>query len=756
MNADKAILGSTVLPSPSGDMQQRVFSQPLTEACFTAACAIAGVLIGIVPWLMNSRAYFLDDNEAYFIPTFAAIGASLLHGHMPLVTVQSYVGGNLLGEYQYALFNPVTLLGCIALALLGNMAGGAAVLAIAHYAILCAGVFALARACSISRSSSVVAAVAFTCNNFVFYWLATGWFCNFIGLAWFAWAMAFMMRAHEGRGRWLLAVAFATMTLASGSYYVDLILALCVTLTALAWAKMRFWRRALLVLLGGACAGLLAAPAGLPLLAAMSVAVRAVQTVNTGFLVPNLASVLAVSSPFHLGILQNFNGDPVARTPMFFAGWFLLPVLPFIDWSRFRWNWPAIPIMAGLAAIALVGTQGPEQWGVIRWPFRFIPYFHLGILLVFAAAIDSGIARPTPRRVAGALALVGLGALTSIQAQPMAWPLVLGAGALICSATVSLTLVGSSSLRLVAVLLLPGILLLAATRWLIPENENVPNWRSPAEITRSADLDSVPVSYMMYLGSGRPAGGAFESKDGLFGQMPLARGEAHALGYSPIGFRAFSERLCLLHGFVCPDAVRRLSEDDPDTGLSVATLMRIGRLAVDRGEYLEQSAPWLARGWRRVGESKDVVFFERDPQPAWPPGSISWVSPNLQVRPAGHPRSEEESYEVVARSGHNDRMVFARLSWPGYEAEFGGRVLPIRRHLGFLVAIDLPDGEQVGTLVLRWKPPFLGLGAACAILASIICGFVVGLWPWRWRAPVRASKTAQVEIPTSARTMAQK
>jgi hypothetical protein len=121
---------------------------------------------------------------------------------------------------------------------------------------------------------------------------------------------------------------------------------------------------------------------------------------------------------------MSWGGYKLTGTPIFSLAWFLVPLLPFIRWRRLEWR-PELIALAAVAGVSLLATQGPEELYMVRWPFRWIPYFHIAVAVLFLAiASKAGFAQASPGRIFAALLLVVLSAVASLQADPPGGPFI--------------------------------------------------------------------------------------------------------------------------------------------------------------------------------------------------------------------------------------------------------------------------------------------------------------------------------------------
>jgi hypothetical protein len=213
--------------------------------------------------------------------------------------------------------------------------------------------------------------------------------------------------------------------------------------------------------------------------------------------------------------------------------------------------------------------------------------------------------------------------------------------------------------------------------------------------------------------------------------MALAQGGSNPFGYSPVGHRAFSYKFLLqLWGTTLPQAIPRLFQPTDMGGLTWADLLRIDKVVVPRvGDRPAQVAALAGPGWRLAQNRPDTVTLIRAAPAPRGPGSVAWTSPGLSLAAAGIATAQHETLAVRARSGHDDKVVFDRLAWPGYQVSFAGRPVAFSPTRTPLMTIELPDGGETGELAIDYAPPFLGLGIACALLA--LAGLTGGVVWWK-------------------------
>src|SRR5262249_35068215 len=154
--------------------------------------------------------------QAQFVPMFRHIGEGLLRGEWRTLTLDTWLGGNVIMDPQFALTNPVSLASYAFLARVDDFAVGILVLACAYALITAFGAYWLARVHGAPRELAVVAAVAIATLPMVSYWYAHSWIPGLVGTAWCTVAWAALAGYARGKSGLLGVVLFSWLTLAAG------------------------------------------------------------------------------------------------------------------------------------------------------------------------------------------------------------------------------------------------------------------------------------------------------------------------------------------------------------------------------------------------------------------------------------------------------------------------------------------------------------------------------------------------------------
>jgi hypothetical protein len=690
------------------------------------AHVVLGIVIGLVPYLCNNWFYLKDDMEAQFLPMFFHMGRLLRAGEFPLLTLDAWFGSNIIGEFQFAVYNPVSLLLAAVLPSFTDYNLAAAFLACFYYALLAPGCFLLARSFGVASRWSFIAALAITSGNYLSYWGASNWFPLFASCVWLVWAWAFLRRSIASRGDWLLAVVFSYLTISSGFPHTIIILGLVGVLTAVEqWKTSGSPSTAALPVLALGCALLLCAFALLAVVAMGPTSIRKSHVFNNDFLIPNLRDVLQLSSPFHIGFMDIYGGFGRVRTPIFFLAWFLLPLTALLDWSRVNWKQGSFISLGALAAFVLLALQGPQNLGSMRIFLRWLPYLHIAVLLTFCIVATQQPFLVTRRRVLTAAGLIFLTSLISVQVTPGRWEI---AGSFALSLVGLFILAGPGRRRPMlqtATLTLVTFAFFVSTHLIYRENKNFGSVGHPAHASSAVKVnaDQAPSAYSLFLGLAAYDADPVRMSEYLTGYIFLEAGQQMINGYSGVGHKQLSRLLCMdWNGSTCAEAPGRLFETEPGTGARYVDLFRINRIIAQKGRYLDALLPHLTPEWRQEFDGTFSRRYVRN-TPALP-ATVAWHAPSITLG-AAEPATVRHTALSVSNMGNEPApLVFARLWWPGYHVTLNGTALPLRALSGIFVTVDVPAGAS-GQVVLSFAPPhlvlswvvtLLGLAVTCAVL----------------------------------------
>ena len=697
------------------------------------AIALLAMATAAIPLLWNRFFYFADDFQTFFMPVFLEIACQLKRGIFPLATEHSWYGGALMAEYQFALFNPVSLLLYVVMSWMPRLELAADLYALTHIGILAGGIYALCRGLRIGAQEAAIGALAGSTSMWVIYWGAQTWICALVGIAWLPWALFFLLCAYRDARMIVPAVLATALAFVSGWPYTIVALAVAVTIgTAADAALRRRIRPGLRVLVATGLAAALATPALLPLWYYLAESTRLREGLP-GELQADLDTLVAAGVPVFPDGWRVFGGAQrlTSSPPMQYASWFIPAVLVNADWrSLWRERRPA-----GIVLVLLVLAFGAMSTFAAGWhfrmPFRLLPDYHIALAILSAWLLHEsrrsgqGIEPWRLGRTALAIALPFLlsslhqPAWTGIQVQFLA--------------TIGLLVIACCWVQRQApafwplVLIAGHIAIFALLTAAVPENGMVAHWTPPssvpaydtAQMARPRQITLFePIGRDGSFGLHRKLDPAFWSEIGPGNTTLYQRVEA-VNGYSAVQPRGFQDTLCLDYmGASCPDIARRLFAGEPATGVTVIDLLGIERVVAQKGRLAQDFARQAGPAWQVSRSTQFGEVFTRR-QPLSPLTKAMPVMPaGLDVVPSMH-HATKEVYRIGPLHA-GGRIVLARAWYPGLHVSLNGRDMKVQPLLRLVPSIELPAG-QGGKLVVSYVPAGLypGLAIAGAALLAL-------------------------------------
>lgn len=443
-------------------------------------------------------------------------------------------------------------------------------------------------------------------------------------------------------------------------------------------------------------------------------------TINNAenFLVPTVNTMLGVASPVGGDFVPAWGGFVYLAIPFGFATILVLVACCFTahSWSLVRRD-RNLHVLLASAFIFYVMTQLPTRLGPTRWPIRFLSY---AIVLVIAATIHYLARTPrawSARRFLVATGAVALGSLYASWRVPdpaadrflsLYVPLL---GLLAIACLLGLYRFRRLRLALDVALVVVGVVLVwsLSPSWFNPGTALA----APESTRRVAEL--AQGGFVLDLDPARDGWAP-----GLSSSRYLMSGISIINGYDPVGHAGFS-RLARprVQGYLEPGAADRFTAEPPGwPGTCWTDAMRVSMVITSADATKGRHAMLTACGFRMVGKEGNAAAFvhERPAEDARSTVSvadagITWSHDVLETE-------RTERLHVVNASADPGRLVFARLTWPGYTATLDGAPLKVTSLDGVLVQVEIP-GHAGGDLVLHYTPRTWRVQAPAAFLLGL-------------------------------------
>ena len=671
----------------------------------------AMVAIGAaLPLARNHIFYFWDDTAGIGVPAWHRIAASVLHGHLPLLNLDMWRGGNFAAEAATGMWNPVTVAVAVAVYPIDNLAVGITIGKIFFMLVAAGGMYLLAREYTVRRGLSAVAGAALPLSGYSFFMDSPAWVNALMLTAFTPWVWwTARLAVRHGRS-WLWVVLAGYLAVSIGNPYGLLSTGLVVlAVGAEAWfAGQR--RRLVWLGLAGVAVLLLNVMVYLPLLRTAPLGYRAGSpTYNDGTLKPSVTNLLELSTPSTQPEIPAFLHD-YFTVPVAYLAWFVLPMVPWLRWRTFGRAWRAHIGMFVFGGGALLMMLGPSQLWMFRWPLRLIDFCWIAALLVWVAVANQGIARTAVRaRAAVSVAIVAAGAYLAWGERPQISHLHVYGAVVVLVLVGLLVRFGPTGRAGFGVLTVGTLLVLGLQVVWFPANENVLDYQFP---TSAAHLRQQFAKYqgtvvqIAAFAQDPPQDRlpARDYRDLLYGSMFSVAGVDATTAYSGIGFAAFDGVFCAAYeGDTCAAGWPALWRHPAGYPVPLADLLRAQTVVVQNSLVDTRSGPAPA-GWHRAPAAEDsglATVWVRDNALPWPDGLLSDSSADIHVTDDHRTGTVDE--QVTYDTATAGTLTFARLAWPGYTATVAGRGVPTTTGPAGLLVVHVPAGA--GTVALSWRPP---------------------------------------------------
>jgi hypothetical protein len=412
----------------------------------------------------------------------------------------------------------------------------------------------------------------------------------------------------------------------------------------------------------------------------------------------------------------------------------------------------------------------------IRWPFRFLPVFHLFLILMVARII-------TVRRANG---LVGLAWGWKSVAAAVVPPIVVGAALTVIYRPDFSGPLAPVKLIWVGIFTTLAVVLFALTkRWpperrlftlaaghaitflgivlAYPTNPSLPQWQMPA--SRDAPSDNVfgagntlflyafPIRYEED-SSARFIHPEDRSRWLFMASSQLYLGEKAINGASALGpisvvqFFLFQD-----HGSLVRNPLPRVFSTDPKTGVSFADLMRIDSIVAEKGEWIAAAEATVPKTWeRRILGGGEGMLFRRPPIEHPLPGTLTYLPDGVGAKLLSFSDAHEE-YDIAVSPEYDGRpIVFARAWYPGYQIRLNGKAVDYELAGDILPELVLPAGFS-GRLAIDYLPAGFLRGCLLAGFAAIGL-LLVAVWQRRNTVPRPGlARLTAGRIPSSPRRL---
>jgi len=656
-----------------------------------------GLIAGLVKVAWPRFTWFGDNAESFF-PLWHMVGTALRDGHWLGFDPDGFAGGNIAGEANYGIFNPVVLVNAVIISGFDELARASFLVVTEFLVLLGLGVRLLALSYGARRPAAFTAGLIVPFGGFTLYWDAGNWICGLMSITWVAWTWWAARRYASGAGGPFPAVVCGGLAVTVGYPYALLGVVVVLAGLALELRRAREHRRLGGLVVAGLCIGGITLLTYLPLLAALPVGFRSTgaSVSNANYLSPSIADLLGLGSPTLLPEIDAWEGRADV-VPSVYLSWLVLPLLcwvrrpPAVEWRG------RLGLLVPTALFGLM-SLGPDQVWMFRWPLRLVEYAWVGLAVCFAVLLSSGFARDHLRRRIGATAgVLGASFFFSWSSTPkvsgtrLLWTAVVGV-----LVAVSLLTIRRYGLRALPVMAVAGTLVVT------PAQAAVHGWdHHPVvhdlDLGRVSDLAAVREATEKYEGTvlqlstvatvgdqGATLGGRL-----TYGHTLAAAGHVTPNRYTGIGYGEFMSELFLdYRGSVTTnEPARRVFRHVPHYRGTLVDVLGIDTVVLTQGQFMDRDYK-PREGWRTVLRDEARVVLQRREVP--PPGPRLTPGTGVDIRAA---EGDGTDVRISLRSPEGGTLLVNRLNWPGYRASTGdGRAVGVGEGPYGLLELTVPPG----------------------------------------------------------------
>lgn len=651
------------------------------------ATPLTALLVGLVPLLANRRYFFYGDTQIAYSGWWYELGNQVLHGHLPLLSLQSWESGNAAAEGQWGLFNPLTILLGVAVRLSPNVVAVVTLFKLALIMLSALGTYLLLRSYRVNARAAYVGGILVGLGGQSVYYDWPAWVNGGMAAALLPWAWWLTRRAMRGRNP-LPALLACYLLVTVGYVYAALYLAIVLVICLVDAAVARD-RAALLRALGiGAFSALVVLIVYLPGVLSASVTVRANFDIE--------------STGAHPVTLTNILTSMLPTTGPLYLLW-CLPLVLWIDVARARIALHELRGAVVGTVIVLAWVLGPNKIGPLRWPTRDLPALMVVLVVLLVVVVSRSIVVPGRGRILASLAwlLAATWVVMSLDWGSRGKTL---AGAAVVGAAIGVV---AWSLRrrgpVAAVAIAVCTVAVFVTQHALTDAVTAVDRHSPARAAGYKTQLTAARGDVMVIGNWATASVEQSSlaKQLLVGSTWYRNPAPVLNGYSAIGFRTFGARFCLTYnGFTCKGALTAVLADEPTTGRPWVDLLSISTLVMYRPDFTASRLNRPPAGWTVAAKSGATVTWVRD-TPVPTAGAPVWTSPGVRIDDQ-HGSTRTERFRVDSVPSGGGTVILSRLAWPGYTVSGASLAKPTAT---FLVTVHLAPSSTGRTVTLAWNPP---------------------------------------------------
>ena len=696
---------------------------------------LVAISIICIPLAFDPYFYFNDDVQTQYIPVYREIGAAYARLELPLLSGQIFHGDNFLLEYQYGLFNPVSIIISVLIYIVHRGDLGVDIFAGAYIFILFYGVVFFGRKIGLRAEYATIAATATCCLPWIVYVNARAWIPGLAAFAYFPWILGFLMQfVFRSRGMNAVAGLAASVFLLLTAGWPHTVIAAGLASIAISIVAIRRSRKPLRTTLalgvGLGSGALLAMPASLPLLAAFAETARVNWEPAASNYHVSLEGFLAASALTYLPVAKTWTTLNNFPFPVYFIGIFFVPFTIGIFMSKTKILMDTIFVsMIAVISLLMFLILLPDLIGPLQVTMRWTIHVQLIIIMLLSLIIQRHYHSVEKHFLSKAAAFYFLYVvMLSFKEFPIVFMYHLFFGAISLAAVLGIVTYAKTrrafAVSCIATSIISHAIIVGGP---IASFHNIDFYVStrqePLGVASLANGTTLVLDQDSYWGP------MLQGRKGVIEPSAAIGGDDRRVmtGYGPVGHKNFKKFMCMtLKGALeCPDVIDRVFSMDASLGVRATDLFKVAHVIVEKDSpYFDKPNPILIDEFVRVGETDGIIQWDRKAQLTLP-GTLSFLPEGYGIRGSEASGTSHEKFTLVGGSDKDGTIVFSRLFWQGYQITLNGTPLKVGSWNGILLSAELPK-FSAGVLEIRYVPAGLIAGLVMALMGLLILiGFLL-------------------------------
>ncbi|MEQ1636268.1 MAG: hypothetical protein ABL903_06220 [Methylococcales bacterium] len=704
--------------------------------------ALLGLIIVFVTrWKFNDF-FFIDDAQNVFLPFFVEMGRIWLSGHIPILTTNTYWGGNILVDMQMSPFAPQSILSALFAAKSGSFELTADFFAWLNITLVIMGSYWLGRVLKIREGYAFLLGFMVATNQVFIYVFCASWWNYASAFAWFVVSFAALLKLQQEQKLQTFFYAFLSLCCLFASAGTQMQLAYLILFVMV--LSFDYWQYRCLIRLFTYCLAGLAAvlTVAVPLMAEYifnkDLIERTSAINNTGnFLVPSWGYVINFFNPFFHTYIHWFEGYRYLPIALGYVG--VIGLLPVFFYKYTEDKSLELKIILMAIAVSLILVFSSSQLGATRWPFRYFPVVVLFMATLTIYAIDKSKLCFSATRFR--YYLWGVGFFTLIQLFSAETSVFKGRNILSAVYFIGLCLLLIAPFyKQQTRTAYPFAVLCSASflAWLgiLSQTHSL----AGPYLTYPRVTDHISGLFPKYgyaLNLTRRIGNIDKDIADLYSAQYLLFGVKSINGYSPVGHKGIQSLFpsTSSHGYFNPqEALKNISQPaEGFPGVYDYQLMNIDAICALNSDVTADLVVSLTKAGLklepyRVGNRS--LIYPETPRPTQ--GTLTYQTVEGSIK-LDHSDGMINEWFDVKSVKEKRALVFSRVYWPGYHAFLNETEYPVEAYKNALVKVELP-ADKSGTLHLYYEPVSWRYTKWSLLLGLVLCGFAAKLLKFNDRA----------------------